>query len=112
MCNSNLKKWGKSNTDECEVCHVEEDIVHLLFACRHAQSLWNFVRKTLDISLTEVEFVCGKKRDNPKKYCITLIGYLIYKEWLICKDLNINQTSFKRKAFLCSELRFRAEVLH
>jgi hypothetical protein len=110
VCNSNLYKWGKCNTDKCEVCNLKEDIVHLLFLCPHAQYIWNFVSQTLEIDLTEIDIVCGREKNDPLNYCITLIAYIIYKEWLICKDMIINRRVFNRKHFFYSELCFRVAV--
>lgn len=109
-CNSNLKKWNISTTDKCEICDIKEDIVHLLFICPHAQYIWTFVEQSLEINITEFDVICGKEREETTNYVITLIAFLIYKEWLICRDLNTNRRLFNRRSFLYSELSFRMAV--
>ena len=40
--NDILYKWGKVNTNTCEICNdnSKQTTVHLLYECKQAQSLW------------------------------------------------------------------------
>ncbi len=111
-CNANLNKWGIIDTDKCEVCEMKEDIVHLLFSCQHAQHIWTFVRRFLDIDFNEIDIVCGRAGDFTVNYLGTIIAYVIYKEWLICKDLHVRRTAFNRKMYFQHELTFRSTILN
>ena len=81
-CGLNLNRWGKVENKLCRICKVTHDIPHLLFFCTKAITVWNLIGNIFecDISLTDVIIT---KMDKPMCMLISILGYLIYKDWLI-----------------------------
>ena len=81
-CNGNLKQWRIKASDECDVCGLPQTTEHLLFACRYVTPLWQIVDSVFDIN---VSFKTILGVDQPCEYdnIVTLISFLIYKEWLV-----------------------------
>ena len=50
-CKRNLKIWGKTNQDTCDVCRDIQDIKHLLFECQHARKIWHLIEIALGVIL-------------------------------------------------------------
>ena len=101
-CNVNLVRWKKKECAKCNICNVNEDILHLLFNCRYASTIWaDFCLRT-GITVIAEDVLFGKedisKTDN---IMINLIAYLIYKKWLleslnnVPRQLTDNLNNFK-----------------
>ena len=108
-CNRNLQKWGKSETDLCEICGVMEDIKHMLFQCQHAQHIWRFVSKSLKFDVSLENIFLGTN-NNIITYIISIMSYLIYKEWLISRNDQSPRVWQTTLSFLNRELKFRCAV--
>ena len=109
-CNHNLKKWGKSETDLCNICGTREDIIHLLFHCEHAQRIWQIASHSLNQQITETILVLGND-NHSTNYVISVLAYLIYKEWLINMQDNKIRSWEVTLRFLKRELKFRCYLL-
>jgi hypothetical protein len=109
-CNTNLKLWAKSNSDQCAICGETEDILHLLFLCSHAQTIWQIVEGGLNIRITTALLLYGSSNDT-ENYIVTLIAYLIYKQWIICEDRNILKHKTKTINCFISELAYRNKII-
>jgi len=93
-CNSNLKKWGKTNMDECDVCGMKQTIEHLLYTCIYVRNLWSiFDRIHGKASFLKL---LGFEERKTNDRLITIVCFIIYKEWLLLslenkrRDKNIN----------------------
>ena len=83
-CNRNLAKWRIRDNSICDICDSVQDIEHLLFRCHMAVNLWTLVENTYDISIGFGNIVCGfQDADIGLCNTVTLISYLLYKEWLV-----------------------------
>ena len=72
-----------SNSD-CDVCGQSQTQEHLLWDCCYVKSLWKIVENVCGIGL-DYRFILGiivcNRRDTEN--LLTLVSFLIYKEWLI-----------------------------
>jgi hypothetical protein len=105
-CNKNLLSWKKSNSKYCTVCSQEETIEHLLYNCEYAQSIWKDVKVSMNIEISLIDIICGINLDKTTSFIISLIAFLIYKDWLIT-SLNNNQHTNKKP-----RLKLFASVLY
>ena len=81
-CNVNLKRWKIKETDECDVCRLPQTIEHLLFTCGYAAPLWQIVDSVFDINVS-FETILGVDDFCEYDNIVTLVCFLIYKEWLV-----------------------------
>ena len=109
-CNYNLKKWGISDSDKCEICNIRQDILHLLYTCVHSRKIWQLIEKVLDVDLNEADVILGNDLDKKHNYIATIISFTIYKEWLICRDMGISRINFNTQQFFINELYLKMKV--
>ena len=81
-CNKNLKQWKIKISDHCDVCGQIQTIEHLLWSCRYVQSLWKIVEDVLEVNL-DFNMILGIRDNCEHPYVLTLVSFLIYKEWLV-----------------------------
>ena len=110
-CNVNLQRWRKKDTDVCDICHSRQTIEHLLFSCHRAQHLWQLVKDTFDINVSFSSLICGFQNiDNQLSGTITLLSFLLYKEWLLPSlDNKQRSIAFPYHFYIC-ELKLRAKI--
>ena len=108
-CNKNLEKWKIKPNDRCDVCGLSQTIDHLLYNCNYVRPLWRIIERKFGISLS-FEQLLGLDPLFEYDSIVTIISFLIYKEWLLLslenkqrKD-NLNQMYFK------NELKLRVEI--
>ncbi len=83
-CNVNLVNWRIKDSDKCDICASEHTIEHLLFNCKRSAYLWKVVKDVYHIDVTFGTIVCGLNKINSNlSHTITLLSFLLYKEWLI-----------------------------
>ena len=91
-CNSNLKKWKLKENDVCDICDSKHSIEQLLFECRRATKLWHIVEDAYQITVCFTNIVCGlKDYDLVFNHVVTLLAFLLYKEWLLRSLENKNR---------------------
>ncbi len=110
-CNANLQKWRIKNSDVCDLCEDKHTIEHLLFECHRALFLWSVVKDVYHIDIVFGNVVCGLEEDDSHLcYTITLVAFLLYKEWLLSsldkKQRNLNFPFH----FFIAELRLRDKI--
>ena len=108
-CNYNLHKWGKHETGLCDLCNETQTIIHLLFECKHAQLIWNQVKSATDLVITKKTIILGSG-NNTTDYVISLVAFLIYKEWLISSIEHTHRLWVATKSYIHKELEFRIKV--
>jgi hypothetical protein len=108
-CNDNLRKWGKHDSGLCDICNIPETIFHLLYNCDHAQLIWAHVAQATIMNINKLDIFIGT--NNRVTNCvISLIAFLIYKEWLISNKEHQQRTWLSTSIFLRKELKFRMQV--
>ena len=75
-CGTRLKKFGMTNTEECQRCGQPENIEHLLYSCDYTKSLWHHVEKITGISNNSLSTILGCD-DKHDKTTITIHAELI-----------------------------------
>ena len=111
-CNVNLLKWRKKDTDICDICDSRQTIEHLLFSCHRAKHLWQLVKDTFNINVIYFSnLICGFQNfDKQLSDTITLLSFLLYKEWLLPSLENKQRSvAFPYLFFIC-ELRLRIKI--
>ena len=81
-CNKNLKRWKIKQSEKCDVCSSTQSIQHLLFECNYVKPLWNKVNEIFNISVS-FEMLLGVGTDKDYNVILTIMSFLIYKEWLL-----------------------------
>ena len=110
-CNKNLKQWKIIDCDKCDVCDEIQTIEHLLFQCTYLKPLWKIIENTFKIKIT-FKTICCLNNDANLKYntIITLITFLIYKEWLLLSLEKKHRTSPITNIFFKNELTRHAAI--
>jgi hypothetical protein len=109
-CNLNLKRWGKRQSDACAICGMTESSLHLLYDCEYVTDIWHNVEQMLLTHVSRQDIIIGDVFDNDKNHIITLIKYMIYKEWLV---LSLNGKDRQGKGSLMkfkNDLLFKSKV--
>ena len=107
-----FKEMGNSNTNICDVCDEEQTIAHLLFECEYLSGFWARVREALDYDIVCDSVICGTFDGNfqSKDTVITLVSFLIYKDWLLHSlESKKRPTLFNMELFK-SELQLRIKI--
>ena len=108
-CQKKLKLWDKANDDTCDVCPEIKDMIHLLIKCPYAKAIWTSVEAALDIEVTAHCILLGHENKDIN-FIISLIAFLIYKEWLLCNKNNAKREHINTSNFLSTEIRFRRDI--
>ena len=110
-CNSNLKRWNIINCDKCDVCDDTQTIEHLIFDCIYVKPIWQLVKDVFTIPVSFGNIVCPTKNMCSKnRIIITLISFLIYKEWL---KASLDKRNREKKCdldYFTHELQKRATI--
>ncbi len=61
------------------------------------------------MQLTMKDIILGTNRKHID-YFISVVSFVIYKEWIICNDQGTDRNKSNLKQFLISELSFRIKV--
>ena len=83
-CYLNLCRWKIRSNSNCDVCGQSQTQEHLLWDCCYVKPLWKIVEKVCGINL-DYRFILGILLCNRRSMenLLTLVSFLIYKEWLI-----------------------------
>ena len=108
---SNLKKWRIKESYVCDICNSKQTIEHLLFECRKAVNLRNLFEDAYQITMNFSNIVCGfKDYDLVFNQVVTLLSYLLYKEWLLKSvEYKARCLDFPYR-FYISELKLRQQI--
>ncbi len=87
-----LHKWKKKPDNKCDVCRKTETIEHLIFECSYATLIWLKINEVLKRKIKLIDIILGINIEDDTNMIISLIVYLIYKEWI-----NISMNSKKRQ---------------
>ena len=102
-CNVNLKKWRIKDSDICDICHDRQTISHLLIECQYVQPIWLKVNKLFNI-VVSFPMLLGINVDLQYNCILTLVGFLIYKDWLL------QSLDFKKRSVSPQICKFKSEL--
>jgi len=108
-CNKNLKKWKIKDSDMCDVCDQIQSIEHLLFECNYVKPLWTIINNIFSVN---VQFAQILGLDNSFKFnaIVTLVCFLIYKEWLLQSLDGKARTNVIAVMYFKHELNLRHQI--
>ena len=104
---------GKSNLiDCCDICSRDQTIIHLLFDCRYVHKLWEIISVALGWNVQQHNILYGSIEENfmHDNIVITVICFLIYKEWLLYSLDNKNRPGVLNHQTLKCELEIRKSI--
>ena len=104
-----IRKSKLIKNDLCDICGVTEAIKHLLFECQHAQQIWHFISDSLECNISLENIFLGTD-NHIRTYIISIISFIIYKEWLIGRNEHTLRAWRTTLPFLKRELSFRYAV--
>ncbi len=106
---SYLSKWQDINPN-CEICNTEDNIAHMLLECELANFIWE---KSGQLFETDpMSIILGSCEGNNINECISVVEYILYKYFLICKEEQKNRNLRHFKAFCRRELSDRSIIYH
>ncbi len=108
-CNKNLKQWKIKTCDECDVCKQPQTIEHLLLNCRYVKPLWDVVENLFNLDVT-FEKILGTLDCCQQDHILTMISFLIYKEWLLYSLDNKSRSNKINLSFYKEELKLRFNI--
>ena len=108
-CNRNLEKWKLKRNDKCDVCSSSQTIEHLLYGCTYVKPLWRLIEKYLDVTIGYKQ-ILGLDKLFKEDAVVTVICFLIYKEWLVLSLENKKRNTHISMAYYKGELLLRTEI--
>ena len=105
-CNLNLMRWKISDSHECDICGETQSIEHLLYSCVYVRPLWQIVEHVFEV---DINFRCTLGLDEKCEHddIITIVSFLIYKDWLLPSLQNKNRNSIIALSYFKAELTLR-----
>ena len=90
-------------------CKEQQTIKHLLWDCLYVKPLWEIVG---DVCGFEISFdrILGTEDCNGYDYVLTLISFLIYKEWLLLSLEGKNRQRRINLQFYKNEIELRRKI--
>ena len=109
-CNYNLHKWGKKQDDKCYLCNEKEDIAHLLYKCKYAQTIWSNLNKKSHFYISMQDVILGDRLDPSEIFILCSISYFIFKNWLKHSYENVPRNPAKATELLKVELTYLLKI--
>ena len=106
-CKYNLYKWKIMQDPYCDICGETQDILHLLFLCKNAKTVWKYVGTKLDITIDPIHIIFGIESKTMETYIIGLVSYLLYKEWVVSSNNQKSRNTMSLHSFILPELQRR-----
>ena len=97
----------------CEVVKIDIFIkclcLHLLFSCCYVKPLWRVVQSVFDITIS-FESILGVDNNSDCDNIITLVSFLIYKQWLILSLENKSRSNVTTLEYFKDEILTRLRI--
>ena len=81
-----LKKWKRTESELCPICHQVETVKHIYFECNRIQHMWREVGNRLQIEITWKKLLFGYCQDlvnhNARNLVFSIIMYGLFKLWI------------------------------
>ena len=95
----------------CDICNSQQTVEHLLFECHMATRLWHLVEDDYQITVYFCNIVCRlRDYDLIFNHVITLLAFLLYKEWLLMSLENKVRCVEFPYHFYISELKLHEKI--
>ena len=109
LCNKNLAKWRIKTNDRCDVCGQSQTVEHLLYSCIYVKPLRRVTENFLGVDIS-FERMLGLDVFFAHNAIVTLIGFLIYKEWLLYSLADKHRRSCIDLTLYKNELIMRVKI--
>ena len=109
-CGFTLSKWKKDIPSNCIVCHVKEDLKHMLYDCKKVCDIWKKIGQKLCVLVKWRHIVIGyfqNQNETTKDLnCLfSMVAYSIFKSNNICKWENIEYIHYDVKQRVINDMR-------
>ena len=108
-CNVNLVRWKIKTDCACDVCGERQSIQHLLYDCCYVQPLWTRVNRVFSINVSYRQ-ILGLDVEFDYDCIVTLVCFIIYKQWLILSLNDKGRNSIAAYASFKEELLLRSSI--
>ena len=108
-CNLNLVRWKIRDSHECDICGETQTIEHLLYSCVYVRPLWQIVELVLEVDIN-FKHILGLDEQFEHDDIITIISFLIYKDWLLPSLQNKDRNSVIALSYFKAELTLRQRI--
>ena len=88
---------------------MSQSIEHLLLECRYVKPLWELIERHLDLNIGYKQ-IFGLDKLSKEDAVVTLMCFLIYKEWLLLSLENKKRNTSISLSYYKSELLPRTEI--
>lgn len=109
VCGNYLSKWHIDFKAECTVCNHIEDQKHLIFECNHVSDVWKEISRCIKKDICAKDIILGTG-DAIIDYTLSIVCFIIYKEWIVCNDKNIKRSEHNILHFVKLELRNKINI--
>ena len=109
-CNLNLVKWKKVKYPNCNFCKVEETTLHMLYYCKYATGIWNVFNQKVGLDVGIQDLITGSGISEQVDFLISLVSYLIYKQWLLESLKNQPRINNMGITQLAVDLKYRVSL--
>lgn len=109
-CGINLVKWKKIENSECTNCKQQESISHLIFECGYTKYLWEYVNKAFNIEISLREIILGDIISEELNMVISIIVYMIYKEWLMLSLDGKKRQAIPNLRYFVTEMKWYLKI--
>ena len=108
-CNLNLMRWKIRDSHECDICGETQTIEHLLYSCVYVRPLWQIVGLVFEVDIN-FKHILGLDEQFEHNDIITIISFLIYKDWLMPSLQNKDRNSVIALSYFKAELTLRQRI--
>ena len=106
-----VSKWNINVHPDCEICHVKDNIQHLIYQCQLAQYVWTKIGNYLNKYILLRDVVLGVD-DHELNYIYSFVAFTIYKMWCIENNNNPrNRTRIKLIQLLKNDICMEIQTL-
>ena len=88
-CGANLKRCKLKEINSCTICKENQDNIHMLYTCRQIRHIWQSLNDVINVNIRPIHIICG--HHSIPDFIITLISYIIYKEYIIIEMNNTDR---------------------
>ena len=72
-------RQNKADSEKCSICNEEETVIHLVYECEYAMSVWSKVNEDFNFFITLVDVILGTNVNDEKNVTVILLAFVIYK---------------------------------
>ena len=108
-CNLNLMRWKIRDSHKCNICGESQTIEHLLHNCVYVWPLCQIVELVFEVDIN-FKRILGLDEEFEHDDIITIVSFLIYKDWLLPSLQNKDRNSVIALSYFKAELTLRQQI--